>query len=206
MLLNRAFGIKTLSLYDNNHDIGARPDLSYTVGHRAHGMDADEFCAHARRSEKTLFVKTDELPSDNAKTIYLVRDGHAAIISYYHSARRALLRDLIVGKLWPNSWSSHVNTWALSGRPNTLVLRYKDLVADNTQYLMRIADFIGLPKPKNASVDFAQLQEQFPKFFRSGSNEKNVAELKGDDLRLFWTLHGETMERMGYADRIAKIA
>jgi len=52
-------------------------------------------------------------------------------------------------------------------------------------------------------VEFAQLQEQFPKFFRSGSNEKYVAELKGDDRRLYRTLHNETMERMGYADRIA---
>jgi hypothetical protein len=162
MLLNRAFGVKTFSHYDDSHDIAARPDLSYTVGHLSHGIDADELCEHARRSDKLFFVKTHEPPSDNAKIIYLVRDGSAAIVSYYHylqkfSARRALLHDLIVGKRWPVSWSSHVNAWALSGRPNTLVLRYKDLVADNMRYLIQIADFIGLPEPKSASVDFVQL-------------------------------------------------
>jgi hypothetical protein len=83
--------------------------------------------------------------------------------------------------------------------PTLLVLRYKDLVAHNMQYLTRIADFIGVPKPKSTSVDFAQLREQFPKFFRSTSNKNNVAELQGADRKLFWALHGKPMERMGYS-------
>jgi len=143
--------------------------------------------------------------------MYLVREGRAAIASYYHymqniSVRRALLRDLIVGKRWHGSWSSHVGAWAPSGRPNTFVLRHKDLVAVNMHYLMGISDFIGLPETKSASADFVQLQEQFPKFFRGSSNEKYVADLKGDDRRLYSTLHGETMERVGYADSIANTA
>lgn len=138
-------------------------------------------------------------------------EGRAAIASYFHytqniSVRRAVLRDLTVGKRWHGSRSSHVSAWAPSGRPNTFVLRHKDLVAVNMHYLMGISDFIGLPEPKSAFVALAQLQEQFPKFFRGGSHEKYVAELKGDDRRLYRTLHGETMERMGYADRIANTA
>jgi Sulfotransferase domain len=211
MLLNRAFGINTVSLYDDNYDIGAQPDLSRVVGHLSHGMNVNLFYQRASRSDEVFFVKTHELPHDDAKAIYIVRDGRAAIISYYHYNQsffgtNVSLSDLIIGKRWPGGWSSHVNGWALSGRPNTLVLRYKDLVAENMQYLTHIADFIGLPAPKRTAVDFAELHAQFPKFFRSGSNEKNVAELKGDDLRLFWTLHGETMERMGYSDRIANSA
>ena len=211
MLLYRAFGTNTLSLYDDNGEIGAKPEFSDIVGHISHGMDITRFYEAASRSNQSYFVKTHELPHDDAKAIYIVRDGRAAIVSYYHYIQNfnqmtVPLSDLIAGKIWPCGWSSHVNAWALSGRPNTLVLRFKDLVADNMQYMTRIADFIGLPAPKSASVDFAQLQEQFPKFFRSGSNEKNAAEIQGEDLRLFWTLHGETMERMGYADRIANSA
>jgi len=66
------------------------------------------------------------------------------------SVRRTLLHDLIVGKRWHGSWGSHVGAWALSGRPNTFVLRHKDLVAVNMCYLMRnlmrISDFVGLPE------------------------------------------------------------
>ena len=207
MLLNRALAIKTLSLYDDRYDIGAWPTLSKIVGHLSHGMDPIQFREYARGSDEVFFVKTHELPDDDAKTIYVVRDGRANIVSFHKfcqcsSEKRISLTNFITGKHWPGTWSSHVDAWALSRRPNTLVLRYEDLVAENMQPLRRVADFLGLPEPKSASVDFAELHALFPNFFRSGSNEKNIAELRGDDLKLFWTLHGKTMERLGYSDRI----
>jgi hypothetical protein len=211
MLLNRAFAIKTLSLYDDRYDIGARPVLSNVVGHVAHGMDPIQFREYARGSDEVFFVKTHERPDDDAKTIYVVRDGRATIVSFHKfwqsfAEKSASLDNFITGKNWPGAWSSHVDAWTLSRRPNTLVLRYEELVAENMQPLRRVADFLGLPEPKSASVDFAELHALFPNFFRSGSNEKNIAELRGDDLKLFWTLHGKTMERMGYSNRIAGCA
>jgi hypothetical protein len=202
ILLHRAFGIKTLSLYDDRGDIAARPMLSDVVGHQSHGMSAKQIYEYARNSDEVFFVKTHELPHDDAKAIYVVRDGRAAIVSYYHyiqniSGRNISLSDLICGKEWPCGWSSHVDAWAFEGRANTLVLAYKELVGKNMQALTRVADFVGLPEPKNTSVDFAQLHAQFPRFFRSGSNENNIAELKGYDLELFWMLHGRTMARIG---------
>jgi hypothetical protein len=51
MLLNRAFGINTLSLYDDNYNIGAQPDLSKVVGHLSHGMQVKQLYQRARRSD-----------------------------------------------------------------------------------------------------------------------------------------------------------
>ncbi len=171
MLLNRAFGINTLSLYDDNYDIGAQPDLSKVVGHLSHGLDANQFYQRARRSDEVFFVKTHERPHDDAKTIYIVRDGRAAIVSHYHYVRNFIqesvsLSDLIAGKLWPCGWSSHVNAWALSGRPNTLVLRYKDLVADQYEKIDAHCGIYRLARAKEHRSGFctaaSAISEVFP--------------------------------------------
>jgi sulfotransferase family protein len=207
ILLNRAFAIETLSLYDDLYDIGARPTVANIVGHRNHGLDREQFYEHTHRSDRIFFVKTHELPCNDAKAIYVVRDGRAAVVSFHHHHRNfreegTSLSNIIRGEQWPGAWSSHVDAWVLSGRPNTLVLKYEDLIGENLPPLKRVADFLGLPEPQRVSVDFAELHTLFPNFFRSGSNERNIAELKGNDLDLFWSLQGNTMERMRYSDRI----
>ncbi len=166
-------------------------------------MDREEFCEHARNSSDTYFVKTHELPVDDARAVYIVRDGRAAVVSYQHyicdfGQKTVSLAQVIKGEVFGGSWSDHVEAWALKNRANTLLLRYKCLVADPMQSLQQIAEFLGLPSPRIGSVDFEHLHAAFPRFFRKGSNAANVAELGGDDLTLFWNLHGETMERMGY--------
>ncbi|MGB8364626.1 MAG: sulfotransferase domain-containing protein [Rhizomicrobium sp.] len=203
ILLNRCLGIETFSLYDDRFDIGANSALRRIVGHRIHGMDREEFCEHARNSSDTYFVKTHELPVDDARAVYIVRDGRAAVVSYQHyicdfGQKTVSLAQVIKGEVFGGSWSDHVEAWALKNRANTLLLRYKCLVADPMQSLQQIAEFLGLPSPRIGSVDFEHLHAAFPRFFRKGSNAANVAELGGDDLTLFWNLHGETMERMGY--------
>jgi hypothetical protein len=80
--------------------------------------------------------------------------------------------------------------------------KYEDLIGENLPPLKRVADFLSLPEPQRVSVDFAEPHTLFPNFFRSGSNERNISERKGNDLDLFWSLHGNTMERMRYFDRI----
>jgi hypothetical protein len=168
-------------------------------------MESTQFREYARNSEKAFFVKTHELPDDDAKTIYVVRDGRAAIVSYYHFSRffsrpDTSLTDIITGNDWAGAWSAHVDAWALNWRPNTLKLRFEDLVTESTPALRRIAEFVGLPEPRNVSVPFSELHAEFPIFFRCGSNEENITELTGESLKLFWAIHGKTMQRMGYPD------
>lgn len=207
ILLNRAFGVKTPSIYDDPIDIGADPALAQLVGHRSHGLDLEAFVDAAESESGVVYAKTHELPRDEHKAIYVVRDGRAAIVSLHHYLKEVFgigeqsLADVITGFPKGLTWSTHVWSWVLSGRRDTLLLRFEDLVADPASALRKIADFLDLPPPGDAVVRFADLQAVAPRFFRRGDNAANIAELSGADLKLFWELHGQTMARMGYGDR-----
>jgi hypothetical protein len=201
ILLKRAFDIETYSYYDG--DIEALPELISIVGHRRRAMKAEELIARAQGSSEIVFVKTHERPHDATKAIYVVRDGRATVVSYWHylqdfEKQDVSLDQVITGDVWAGSWSHHVRTWALGARPNTLVLRFEDMVADNERPLAQIAAFLGIPRPRAAKVEFEELHAASPKFFRSGSNSGNIEELNGSDLKLFWACHRDAMVRLGY--------
>lgn len=203
-LLNRSFGIRTFSLYDDLSDIGADPSLANLVGHRSHGMAQQDFVAFARTKPHRFFVKTHGRPEDDdAKAIYVVRDGRAAVVSHFHFVRDILkwdvsLAQIVKGEIWGGGWSDNVRAWVFSNRPNMLVLRFEDLIAREAESSERIADFIELPIRAHPSIDFSELHAAAPVFFRKGSNEANIAELDATCVGLFWSLHGETMVRLGY--------
>jgi len=206
ILLNRCFGIQTYSLYDDASDLGSNPEAVRVVGHLGHGLERPAFRTWASESKALCIAKTHEMPDDETPAIYLVRDGRAAIVSYYHYRREIAgenitLGDIIRGKTWGGSWATHVQAWALSQRPNTLVVRYEQLVSD-PQVMTDVGAFLGrnsreLP-PKTA---FAELSKLAPSFFRRGSNDANIEELVGNDLALFYAIHGPTMMRAGYPMR-----
>ena len=57
-ILNRFFGVRTFSLYDDHTDIGADPTLAKLAGHRSHGMAPRDFVELAGREAHRFFVKT----------------------------------------------------------------------------------------------------------------------------------------------------
>ncbi len=204
LLLSKAFDVPTWSYYD----FDAKTDRAFE---RAAGRDQPEFessaavCEAAEAHPGPCFVKTHELPDpdDTRPAVYLVRDGRAAVVSYWHyrqdlAGESPSLADVIEGRVWGSDWSTHVQAWMLSQRPNTLVLRYESLVADPHAALAHIAAFAGLPPPAPTRLKFDALHEVEPKFFRVGSNDANLAELRGDDLALFSRCHGDAMRAAGY--------
>jgi hypothetical protein len=204
LLLAKAFGVPTWSYYDHV----AQTDRAFE---RVSGQTQPAFpspeavCAAAAAYPGPCFVKTHELPDpeDVRPAVCLVRDGRAAIVSYWHYRREIArespsLADVIDGRVWGSDWSAHVRAWALSGRPNTLVLRYESVVSDPRGALEQIADFAQLPPPASVRLKFDTLHEIEPKFFRTGSNDVNLTELRGDDLAHFAQRHGNTMRALGY--------
>lgn len=203
VLAHRVFGLDTWSLYDDRHDIGANPALTRATGHRIHGMRPDEFAAAARAAPELMLVKTHELPQGDDPAIYLVRDGRSACVSYTHymaqyGPQPAALQEVVMGAVWPGPWMRHAALWALSARPRTLVVRFEALVAQEAETLEAIAEHIGLTPRRRASIAFAQLNRIEPRFFRSGSDESNIAELEAICPALYDALHGEVAERLGY--------
>lgn len=204
--LLKCFGLNTYSLYDDTTDIGARPELSSVVGHVSHGLNKRKFYREAAASKNTYFVKTHDLPWDDGKAIYVVRDGRSSVVSYYHYNRNFFpgwavsLRDVVLGDCMFGSWSDHIEAWAPKTRPKTLLLRYEDLVHDPRHAIEVVSDFIGHPVVSWDLPQFADFKAVDPKFFRAGDDTGNIGELAGDELDLFWLMHGELMMDMGYVD------
>jgi len=101
------------------------------------------------RSVQGRFV--DEL-RERARTLYVVRDGRAVMVSAQrHEARLGLDtgRDLLDylrlednGRSRARAWASHVERWmSVEG---VLVVRYEDIVRRSAETIARIGDFLGL--------------------------------------------------------------
>ena len=103
IVLNRCFGVSSQSIYADVEF--PDPAVRGEVGHEAIGDDPKGFLAAARRSGRSLYVKTHELPSpDRHPAIYVLRDGRSAVVSHAHYMREFFhrdvpLTDIIAGKL-----------------------------------------------------------------------------------------------------------
>jgi hypothetical protein len=206
VILRRCFGLTSQSVYDDAEF--SDPGLCGVVGHEAVGEDPFQFLQRARREGRRLYVKTHELPpADRHPAIYVVRDGRSAVVSHAHFLREILCRDVtpmdVIGGKLGVSWSEHVKAWALPARPNTLVLRYEDLVAGEAITLAAISNFIGVPQQHTFDISFDALQALSPSFFRRGSDSANISELDAKSNQLFERIHGETLRAMGYGREAA---
>ncbi len=202
-VLNSSFGLTSYSLYDDLSDIGQTQEFRNAVGHESHGVTQQDFYENARKSSDTFFVKTHDAPPDEAKAIYVIRDGSSAVVSYFHYMKNftqedVTFQDIIAGACNFGSWSDHVAEWKPLTRANTLLLRLEDLVLQPSKEIDKIALFIGSSPINHKPPEFSSLSTVNAKFFRSGSDAKNIDELKSSDLELFWLLHGQTMKIMGY--------
>jgi hypothetical protein len=201
VILKQCFGLSSQSIHDDAEL--DTPGVREAIGFEAVGNDPRRFIDDARREARSLYVKTLELPGGDAHpAIYVVRDGRSSVVSYRHYlhgilGRDTCLSDVIRGELAP-SWSEHVEAWALSDRPNTLVVRYEQLAAADPRALQQIAAFLDRPLLQAFDTSFERLHALNPQFFRRGSDAANIAEMDAVSLRLFEQLHGATLRRIGY--------
>jgi hypothetical protein len=201
LILKTCFGLSSQSIYgDREFD---DPLVSAMVGHEAVGEDPQAFVRAAQRQARSLYVKTHELPgADSHPAICVVRDGRSALVSHWHYLREILQRDVtlldVIAGRYGLGWSQQVQAWALSGRDHTLVLHYEALAAGDAKTLHSLADFIGKPQAQRFDISFARLHGLYPAFFRRGSDTANIAEMDAAAHRLFDSLHGDTLRRLGY--------
>ena len=147
-------------------------------------------------------VKTHGGPIDDDPTIYIVRDGRMATVSYFHYLNSYVrqpvtLEDIIVGRQWPGSWSQHYKAWRPAERKSTLLITFEELRDDNMSACKKIGQFLQREPLKNFDISFSELQQLNPKFFRSANDEKSLSEIQ-PMIDLFLEHHGETMKELGY--------
>jgi hypothetical protein len=204
-ILKQVFKQETYSDSNDPNDLGIHQAGKKFAGHQNYIGKWSDFYESAKNSETINFIKTHQPPRDTGKAIYVVRDGRAAIISYFHFIREfrgdtnKTLSDVILGKTALGSWSAHLEKWQPLERKNTLLVRFEDLSQSVEKCISEIAQFTGLNPQGPWMNPLSRFREAMPGFVRQGCNQTNIAELDGEEKQLFWDQHSGWIKKLGYA-------
>ncbi len=171
-ILNECLGLTTQPLHgEGDNRVFATPELRDLVGHKSSGLSNQALIDHAEAQAGPVVVKTHEPPMNNARTILVVRHGQSALVSYFNYMRdieklQIPLEDIIRGEVYAGSWSDHYRTWG--ARPDTLTLRYEQIVADADRAAAQMATFVGVPVRSKFTGDFPRMKKEHPTFFNRG--------------------------------------
>ncbi len=190
-VLWHCFGLRSGSVYPD--DFGGRKALEEYVGHIELGPD--------RRitfpDGGLPLVKTHEYPIDDDPAIYVVRDGRAASVSLWEFYRRSMsLEAVIRGQHRFGTWSAHLAAWKPWERPDTLLLKYEDIMGDLAAVLDRIATFIGRDPVSTRIPDRRTLATADGRWVRNESDW--LSKIADEPLELCDEVNREMLHRMGY--------
>ena len=182
--------------------------LSQIYGEYHYEGDAEEFYLRARSSAQPVFIKTHLLPRDDAKTIYVVRDGRLALKSFLEYQDRShpgssSFGSLLLGDHPYGEWSGHFRAWCDRSRAETLLLRFEELVDASATTLNQIAQFLGYTGPVRPWQNpQAKLRELAPQDFGPGDTVWRSDPFWSETrLRQFLTVHGPLLTQLGYEPR-----
>lgn len=177
---------------------------------------------------KTHLLPWEINPEDpGIKAIYLVRDGRDSIVSMAHQRKDIIAPDsdlfenmkaaiLAEKGSFFGGWSKNVNGWITR---SDLIIRYEDLIKDPIGQIERLREIVDLPAPiheklpsfkssKEGQAAYGTRKEWgyseedakklASKIFRKGRSGSWMEEMPEELHELFWSLHGETMGRLGY--------
>ena len=191
-ILFHRFALPSTSVYGPG-DLGRNPELERYAGH----FDADRPPPELT-PDMPLLVKTHRRPPDEGAAIYIVRDGRAATVSLWEFLGQPKpLRAIVAGDTNFGTWASHVSAWRPWARPDTLLLRYEDMVEDLPAVLARLSRFLGRPIVNDAMPSRAQIAAADGRWVREPSDWRGKIGRK--DLRVFDTPNGEVLAKLGYA-------
>ena len=202
MVLHKIFGLHTYASRADERVFSWHPDVIRMVGHKS--IDVDEtVIQRARASDHLYIIKTHEPPLTDDPAIYIVRDGRSSIVSYFYYCNEienlsVSLDDIICGNVYAGSWTEHFYSWLPQHRPNTLLMRYEELIRDQVSLIDRLRNYLGIdPISHGPIASLSQLHGLFPQFFRSGDDYKNISEIELS-FPLFLEKHGMLMKQLGY--------
>jgi len=158
------------------------------------------------------------------KTVYIVRDGRDAILSFYDYRRHmdglklpfaAFVRRSLTRRFGYGPWQNHVKGWlAHRDHPNVLILTYERMLADPAAALRQTLAHFGITVADDvieqavgmASVD--RVNHGFEELARSGGRQysgglgggagKGAAAFSEKEMSLFLARAGSVMQELGY--------
>jgi len=192
----------------------------------AHALD-DNLTAYPVVKTHELPSKLNEF-DPNIPAIYLVRDGRDSVCSMAHHRSdlvspgsdyvKNLKTAIIAAKgSFFGGWSRNAEDWLERA---DLVIRFEDLIRDPIGTVEKIRKVYALPKPvvenlpnfktqkygipkyghgMNPNASEEEKIEKSGKFFRQGKTGGWKEDMPDYLHDLFWSYHGETMEKFGYS-------
>jgi glycosyltransferase involved in cell wall biosynthesis len=176
---------------------------------------------------KTHLLPSQLQPADpRIKKVYLVREGRDALVSMAHHRKdivepgsdyyvNLLEAILAMDGSFFGGWSENVRQWMAVA---DVVIRFEDLIADPIREVEKLRAVMDLPQPRldklpsfqdlkfgkphygagRKIMDDQQVEEMARKNFRRGKTGSWKDEMPPEMEALFWELHGERMEALGY--------
>lgn len=170
-------------------------------------------------------IKTHLLPEQlpehlrNRKIVYIIRDGRDALVSMAHHRKDIVepgsdyYNNLLLAMLanegsYFGGWSENVKQWTAKA---DLVIHFSDLIEDPIREIEKLRGIIDLPQPDLSKLpSFQDLKFGQPKYgggeehvhakhhFRRGKIGSWQDEMPVELHRLFWRIHGVTMQQWDY--------
>jgi len=152
-----------------------------------------------------LTVKTHELPDVadyKVPTIVIVRDARRAfdsLQSWYRQRNKVEIpmEDIITGAHKWGNWSVWIRKWVGFCHPQTLWLRYEDIMADGVKANTLLSRRFGIKPISHAIPSFSTMHATDPDIFRCAATSGNGG-MTDDQEDMFWDMHGATMTMLGY--------
>lgn len=201
-MLRGVFGLETFSKYEPVGSPSMDQRLTDLIGVTKYEGDFKAFATAARAADDLSITKTHDAPEGADKAIYVVRDGLVATDSYRHY-RTATERsevawsDVLAADRPFDNWSLHLEAWRPLERPDTLLVRYEDLVGAPEVEIARISAFLERPALNVWADPWETANSIGPNFFRRGRADRPDS-ITAEEAEAFMALHGVWMGRLGY--------
>lgn len=184
---------------------------------------------------KTHLLPSQVKPIDpSIKSVYIVRDGRDALVSIAHHRKDLIepnsdfqinLLEAIVAPAGSHfgGWSENVRQWTEKA---DIIIRFEDLIADPIKEIEKLRSIIELPEPNMEKLpSFKSLKFGTPEYgsaknFLDDENDQRIhsgksfrkgkvggwkEEMTPEIENLFWLIHNDMMQQMGYARKNAPI-
>lgn len=211
-ILWHCFGLRSASRYPEENSLLLNDERADLVG-AVHLPNRCDFEVLAQK-QGVIPLKTHHKDRwiSQFPSIYVVRDGREACVSYWkywencrapgNDSKRLI--DFINGDMQFGSWSNHVENW-LQKSPRCMLLQYEGMVNDLPLAIAAISGFLDIVPIAHVLPDFEEFRESFPAFYRTGGETIWTQYFNDSLMRVFDRLHGKTMKKLGYYEATAEM-
>jgi len=153
--------------------------------------------------KEPFLIKTHQQINTTEKVIYIVRNVRACYISKYHfyTLQGSLKENILNNPLFNSEkrgWSKSLDFWQPLTRPDTLLIKYEDIVANSTKVIIDLYKFLGVKAKDKWYNNFEELHSKLPDYFREGTIDSWKKEWNDELEQIVLKQDGNWITKLGY--------